>query len=102
MSNPCLILDVTQIDHWAPRLGGHVIPEIRRPSLLQPTREIAEAEALRLNKAHPGHHFVVFEARSMSRTVKVPTHVSINGQVLLEGNLPQLVTIDDGDIQIPF
>ena len=36
----------------------------------------------------------------MSRTVKVPTHVSITGQVLLEGNLPQLVAIDDGDI--PF
>lgn len=100
MSNPCLLLDVTLIDSWPQRHGGHAIPEIRRPSLLQPNREIAEAEALRLNKAHPGHHFVVFEAKSMSRTVKVPTHVSITGQVLLEGNLPQLVAIDDTDI--PF
>lgn len=100
MSNPCLILNVTLLDNWQQRHGGHAIPEIRRPSFLQPTREIAEAEALRLNEAHPGHHFVVFEARSMSRTVKVPTHVSITGQVLLEGNQPQLVAIDDGDI--PF
>lgn len=102
MSNPCLILDVTEIDQWPPRHGGHMIQDIRRPTILQHSREVAEAEALRLNKAHPGHQFVVFEARTMSKTVKVPTHVSISGQVLLEGNLPQLVSIDDGDIQIPF
>jgi hypothetical protein len=102
MSNPCLIVDVTLIDNWPKRHGVHVIPDIRQPRQLQPTREIAEAEALRLNKAHPGHHFVVFEARSMTRTVKVPTHVSITGQVLLEGNLPQLVAIDDADSLIPF
>ena len=100
MSNPCLILDVTLIANWPQRHGGHQIPDVRRPSLLQPSREIAEAEALRLNKSNPGHHFVVFESISMARTIKVPTHVSISGQVLFEGNLPQLVAIDDGDI--PF
>ncbi len=100
MSNPCLIVDVTNIDAWPPRLGGKQIPEGHRPTQLQPNREIAEAEALRLNKRHSGHRFVVFEARSMSRSMKVPTHVSITGQVMLEGTLPQLVEIDDDPI--PF
>lgn len=102
MSNPCLIVDVTDIDTWPTRLGGNQIPDVRRPTQLQPSREIAEAEALRLNKLHPHHRFVVFEAQTMTKAIDVPTHVSMTGQVLLSGNIPRLVCINDPDDLIPF
>ena len=48
MSNPCMVLDVTDHDQWAPFRGCHRIPEDCRPTVLHPSREVAEQEALRL------------------------------------------------------
>ena len=48
MSNPCMVLDVTEHDQWAPFRGCHRIPEDCRPTVLHPSREVAEQEALRL------------------------------------------------------
>ncbi len=61
--NPCLILEWSEAYAW-PNLIGTVkrIPEPRKPAMLQPDRDTAEAEAKRLAAAHPGRKFAVFEA----------------------------------------
>ena len=56
MSNPCMVLDVTEHDQWAPFRGCHRIPEDCRPTVLHPSKEVAEQEALRLASAHPLAH----------------------------------------------
>jgi len=83
---------------WAP---GRVIPERRRPTMLQPDRETAEKEALRLAGRHPDRRFVVFAPIAAGVTVKVPTHVTITGKVVCERAEAALAPIDDPD-EIPF
>jgi len=83
---------------WAP---GRIIPDRRRPSMLQPDRETAEKEALRLAGLHPDRRFVVFAPIAAGVTVKVPTHVTMSGKVVCERAQAALASIDDPD-EIPF
>lgn len=100
MSNPCMILEASDADQWAPFHGCRRIEAGNRPTVLHPSREIAEAEALRLAQAHPGRLFVVFEAATAGRSLKVPTHITLGGTVVAERWMPGLVQIGEDDV--PF
>jgi len=109
MASAFVIIDVTEGDRfdapsWPRRHGGLVIPERRRPTILQGDREVVHAEALRLAAAHPGHHFVVFEAARVAHSVKVPTHVTLRGKVFAERDHAVLSDVcdADGDDLLPF
>lgn len=104
-----VIIDVTEGDRfdapsWPRRHGGLVIPEVRRPTILQGDREVADAEALRLAAAHPGRYFAVFEAVRVAYTVKAPTHVTLGGKVFAERDVPALSAAcgPDGPDMLPF
>lgn len=99
--NPCLIVDVTDVEEWSVSkpAGGEVIPVPKRPSVLQASRARAEIEAKRLAGAHPGRRFAIFEACLVATTVKVPTHITVGGQVVAEHQVPHLVEID---CAVPF
>ena len=102
MSNPCVVIDVTEHSAWAPFKGCHRIPDDCRPTVLHPSREVAEQEALRLATAHPDRMFAIFEVTGATRTVKVPTHVTLGGRVFAERNLPRLMHVGDGRDDVPF
>ena len=102
MSNPCMVLDVAEHTDWAPFLGCRRIPEDCRPTVLHPSREVAEQEALRLASAHPERLFAILEVVSATRTVKVPTHITLGGQVFAERNLARLMQVGDGPDDVPF
>lgn len=107
---PCLIVDCTDSPEWSGRLGelnAYVhscpqrLPDDKRPTILQPSRAVAEAEALRLAAAHPDRRFVVFEAAAAAITTTVPTHTTINGAPWGERRVAVLLDLgaDDG---VPF
>lgn len=105
----CLIVDVTDLDDYPDHFGGgHCLPLRWRPTVVQAGRATADREALRLAKAHPDRRFFVFEAVAAGLTIKVPTHVSISGRVLVEGSTAALVQIGEStpihnmDRDIPF
>lgn len=109
MASAFVIIDVTEGDRfhapsWARRHGGLVIPERRRPTILQGDREVADTEALRLAAAHPGHQFVVFQAARVAHTVRVPTHVTLGGKVFAERDQAVLSDVcdPDSDDWLPF
>lgn len=67
---------------WAPHLRclqARVIPADRRPTVLHPTGEIAEREAMRLEGLHPHGRFLVFGCCSQAVRVEIRTHVNIHG-----------------------
>src|SRR3569833_1368495 len=97
-----LIVDVCEADQWEPRHGARVIPSVRRPSMLQPSRAVAEQEAMRLARTHPDRRFVVFEAVAAGITTGVPSHVTLAGKVFAERSVATLVTITDPDDEVPF
>lgn len=97
-----MVLDVTEHDQWAPFRGCHRIPEDCRPTVLHPSREVAEQEAPRLASAHPERIFAILEVVTATRTVKVPTHVTLGGQVFAERNLARLMQVGDGRDDVPF
>lgn len=100
MSNPCLVLEVADCESWMPFRGCRRIPSERLPTVLHTSREVAEQEALRLSAAHPGRLFWVFEAATAARAVKVPTHITLGGQVVAERSIPALMEL--GEFDIPF
>lgn len=111
MSNPCLILEWSDAADWRnpwthePVNGLQrapvTIPMERRPTVLQPDRETAEAEARRLAKAHPGKLFAVFEATAVAKIVSVPSHITVAGEVF--ANRTSAVLLDlDNEAEIPF
>ncbi|CAM3352290.1 hypothetical protein [Paracidovorax anthurii] len=102
MSNPCLILEVSDHDQWEPFRGCQRLPPDRRPTVLHPSREVAEEEALRLARTHPGRMFAVMEVVTAARTVAVPTHVTLGGLVFADRQLPRLMQVGDGADEIPF
>ncbi len=104
-----VIIELDDAHNWSPApghgvLGPQVIPLNRRPTVLQPSREVAEAECKRLIEQHPGRRFVVFAPVCAGITVKVPTHTTLSGKVVAERGVPTVVQyreeeVDDG---IPF
>lgn len=100
MSNPCLVLEVSTVDSWEPFRGCRRLPLEGRPTVLHPSREVAQQEALRLSAAHPGRVFAVFEAATAARSVKVPTHITLGGKVVAERFMPSLVEL--GEFDLPF
>lgn len=102
MSNPCVVIEVSGHHDWTPFRGCHRIPDDCRPTVLHPSREVAEQEALRLATAHPERMFAIFEVVTATRTVKVPTHVTLGGQVFAERNLARLMQVGDGRDDVPF
>ena len=102
MSNPCLVLEVSERDDWQPFRGCHRGPEDCRPTVLHPSREVAEQEAMRLASAHPGRMFAILEVVSATRTVKVPTHVTLGGTVFMDRDLPRLMVVGDNGDDVPF
>ncbi|MBI3102813.1 MAG: hypothetical protein HYY98_14870 [Burkholderiales bacterium] len=102
MSNPCVVIDVSGHGDWPPFRGCHRIPDDCRPTVLHPSREVAEQEALRLATAYPERMFAIFKVVTATRTVKVPTHVTLGGQVFAERNLARLMQVGDGLDDVPF
>ena len=100
MSNPCLILDIATAEYWEPVHGCRRIPPSGQPTILHPSREVAESEALRLAGANPGRRFAVFELATAATTIQVPTHVSITGKVLRDRPMAQLMEVNTPEI--PF
>lgn len=109
MSNPCLILEWSDAGSWqvtgtyvGPNLNGTTkkIPAGGQPTVLQPNREIADAEAKRLAAMHPDKRFAVFEAAVVGMTAELPAYVTVAGEVWSMRRVPVLVEIDDS--QIPF
>ncbi|MBF5006397.1 hypothetical protein [Diaphorobacter caeni] len=100
MSNPCLILDIACAEYWQPFRECRRIEPSSQPTVLHPSREVAEAEALRLAAAHPGRRFAIFELTSAATTVNVPTHVTLSGKVLVTRSIAQLATVGEPDL--PF
>ncbi len=100
MGKPCMILDITAEMYWQPFKSCRRIDQQHLATVLHPSREVAEEEALRLTNAHPGRRYAVFEVVSAVHTVKVPTQVSWQGKVQAEQSLVQLVKIEDDDV--PF
>ena len=46
--------------------------------------------------------FAILEVVTATRTVKVPTHVTLGGQVFADRNLARLMQVGDGRDDVPF
>lgn len=100
MSNPCLILEVSDADNWAPFRGCKKIPMGGHPTVLHPSREVAEQEAQRLCRERPHQRFAVFEAAVIAQAVQVPSHVTLSGKVV--ASTLQATLVDLFDDEVPF
>lgn len=78
----CVVVDVTDFDQWPTHYGSTVIAVGKRPTVIQPDRETAEREAVRLAQANPGHRFAVFTFAGVVETTTVPTHITLGGKVV--------------------
>lgn len=110
--NPCLIVEVSEAQDWGaafcPDRGARqvagtrpvLIPEARRPAILQPDRAVADAEAKRLALRLPERRFMIFEARAVAMTTRVPSHITVSGKVWDTRTIAVLADVDDD--QVPF
>lgn len=108
---PCLVVDCTEVDRWPNRFGepaAGLVPRPRRipagkaPTILQPTREMAEGEAKRLAREHIGRRFVVFQAVAVGTRVEIPTHINLRGETLARRLEPVVLQLGDAPDEIPF
>lgn len=111
---PCLIVECSEAETWPslftsepPRAGftGPVrIPSGRQPAILQPDRETAEREAMRLAQCKgAGKVFVIFEAVAAARLVTVHSHTTLGGKLTGEQLLPRVLDLGEDDPnEIPF
>ena len=97
-----LILETSEADNWSPHHGSRFIPVERRPTVAQPSREVAEQEALRLARRHPGKRFLVLEAVCAGITIAVPTHITGRGEVVASRIQATLVDVRDAEDEVPF
>jgi hypothetical protein len=102
MGTPSLILEISDAERWLPFRGCRRIADFSRPSVLHPSRAVAEAEALRLSAAHLDRTFAVFEMAVAATSVKVPTHITLGGKVLAERHISSLVEVGEAYDLIPF
>jgi hypothetical protein len=107
MNEAFVIIDMRNAAEWPASgpLFEHTnplkIPEHKRPTVVQCSREIAEREALRLQQAHPDGRFVLFEATHVTVQVDAPTHVNLSGQTMFSRQIARLAKVHDAD-EIPF
>lgn len=94
-----LILEMSDVASWGATYHGSgcVIPVSRRPTILQPDRRIAEAEALRLASRYDGH-FVVFAPVVLACLVEIPEHINLRGEVMQRSTRPALFDISADDL----
>lgn len=100
-----LILDLAEwhAGNW-PGLHGYGgesaarIPQESRPTVLQGSREQAEAEVLRLAGRNPRGCYVLFTATHIATPVTFATHVNLHGVPMQTRSTHRLAQIDD----IPF
>lgn len=108
-----VIIEMSDAHNWetfpggqlpAPPLAPTKIPERRRPTVLQASREIAEQECLRLANEHPGSKFVVFAPICAGITAKVATHTTLAGKVIAERAIATVVQFQEEEVEdgLPF
>lgn len=96
----CVIIAIDRPALWRPAPGGGKhIPANKVCTVLQPSREVAEQEALRLAREHPEASFVVLEAVTIARHQRVPTHISLAGKVMVDAPGSVLAAVTD---EVPF
>lgn len=101
-----VIIDLGESHEWDVRFaenggrlyGPRLIPLKKRPSILQCSREVAEAEALRLQAANPEGQFVVFTATLATALVEAPTHVNLNGLPLRTEKVARLLPVAEATV----
>lgn len=99
----CIVVEMEGFSDWPETFGGYVvIPAQKRPTALQTSREAAEQEVMRLVALHPGCRFVIFEAVALGMKISVPTHVNLEGNTLVSGMVPAVMSLPDVDAAIPF
>ena len=91
-----MVLNMGESQLWGAMHDGERIPPDRQPTVVHRSRTTAEAEALRLQKAHPDGRFVVFEATRVTTTLTAPTHMTLGGQALGEQRVAVLCWVDNG------
>jgi undecaprenyl pyrophosphate synthase len=102
MSNPAIVLEISQASQWKASHGGKHVPAPRHPTVLHPSREAAEQAAMRLASGHANGVFAVLEVVSVAKAIKVPTHITLNGKVVAEQPLTRLMQVSDPGEEIPF
>lgn len=108
----CVIIEISEIDNWP---GGVIywpakprdqirvsIPPVRRPTVVQPSREVAEAEAKRLAGLHPDRRFAIFECAALAHQTEIPTHTTLGGVVVYSRRMPVIVEVDGREDLVPF
>lgn len=102
MNEAFVILDMANSQNWdtflrleKEALCCQRIPAEDRSTILHPSRAIAEAEALRLQRAHPKGFFVIFTAIAATQLVEAATHVNLAGHVLRTESHARLVSVDE-------
>jgi hypothetical protein len=97
-----VIIDMGESHQWDLRFREHgrvfgpqLIPAGKRPTILQCARDTAEAEALRLQRAHPEGRFVIFTATHVSVLIDAPTHVNLAGEPLRIERVARLASITE-------
>lgn len=94
-----LVLNMGDSHMWGAMQDGARIPADRRPTVLHRSRNTAESEAMRLQKAHPNGQFVVFKATHVTAAVKAPTHRTLGGEAFGEQVFAVLCEVGD---EVPF
>lgn len=101
MSNPCIIIEISDIDTWpVAHGGGRRLPEDNRPTVLQPDRDTAEKEAKRLARLSPNKRFCILEAQVVATTIEIPSHVTVSGEVWSTRREAVIVTMAENEV--PF
>jgi len=77
-----MVVDVTAFDQWPTHFSATEMAPGKRPTVIQPDRDTAEREAVRLANANPGHRFAVFTVVGVVETTTVPTHITLGGKVI--------------------
>lgn len=97
-----LILDTADVEEWTRHhAGGILVPESKRPSVLQVDGVTAEREALRLATASRSGRFVIYAPVAIAVRVLESTHVNILGEPIMHKDVVRLLPIHEDD-DLPF
>lgn len=104
MAELFLILDITGHDTWGGALatfcepaiqyGGPLqIPALKRATVLQTDRKVAEQEATRLAWRNPGRTFALFQASHVTAAMQETTHVNFQGRPVRSQHVVRLLPL---------